>query len=154
MTMDFTYRELETLTGLNYSLLRNWCSRGLIEVDGDGAGTKNDPVTFTEEMVYRLMWIAQLGELNVTSDMAIHLWLEAISEHQCSAVIITGDKYDWAPTELYAKRVKSMFDNHHAFVAVSVPHFMASAKSRIANFESVRTIRTKIDLHEPAELVH
>jgi hypothetical protein len=154
--MMFTYRELEQLTGINYSHLRNWCSRGLIEVDGDGAGTKNDPVTFTDEMVHRLMWIAQLSVLNVHAEAALNLWAEAVRE-QHAILMITDEGYDWIDAALYEKRVKQLFAHHPMLLAVSVPHFMESAKSRIANFERVQKFRGKIgadSMREPTELAH
>jgi hypothetical protein len=156
-SMMFTYRELEQLTGIDYSRLRNWCSRGLIEVDGDGAGTKNVPVTFTDEMVRRLMWIAQLGALNVHAEAALNLWAEAVRGRKNSILVITDEGPSWTNKEIYEKRVKQLFAHHPMLLAVSVPHFMESAKSRIANFERVQKFRGKIganSMREPTELVH
>lgn len=152
--MQFTYRDLEQLTGLTYHTLNNWKQRGYIEADGDGAGTKTDPITFTDEMVHRLLWVAQLTQLGMTAATALRLWVEAMTTQQ-KLLIATEEGHEWMDDALYAKRVGKLFEHHPIFFAVSVPHFMEQAKNRIANFQRVKKFRGKIGIMEKdAALVH
>jgi hypothetical protein len=152
--MQFTYRDLEQLTGIAYYTLAQWKQRGYIDADGYGAGTKNDPVTFTDEMVHRLLWVAQLTQLGMTAPTALRLWAEAVTTQQ-TLLIATEEGHEWMDDALYAKRVSKLFENHPIFFAISVPHFMEQAKSRVASFERIRKVRGKIGIMEKdAALVH
>ena len=95
-TVKFTYKDLEQITGVAYMKLLQWKSFGYIWDNGDGAGTRNDPCTFDEEMIYRILWIAHLQHFSVKAIDALNLWAEAHFDDG-QILMTTAEATVWRP---------------------------------------------------------
>jgi hypothetical protein len=133
--MQFTYKELEQLTGLAYYALVQWKQRGLIDNDGESDGRT---VTFTDEMTYRTMWLAELSKRHVPLEQALSLWFEAMKKRKPVLLLPQGE---WAGDKTHSKR---MFEDGAFCFAVSVPYFLEEAKQRIASLKRVTKFRRKV----------
>jgi hypothetical protein len=138
--MLFTYVELEQLTGIAYLTLRQWKQRGLIESDGDGDG-----VTFTDEMVHRLLWLSELSKCHVPQDQALSLWFQAMKKRKPVLLLPQGK---WGGE---AEHSKKRFEDGAICFAVSVPYLLEEAKRRITQFQQVKKFRDKVGLPAPVE---
>ena len=143
--MKLTYKDLEQITGVAYMKLLQWKSFGYIWDNGDGAGTRNDPCTFDEGMIYRILWIAHLQHFSVKARDAIDLWAQAVRDGE-QILMMTGEAFAWMPSGLREKKMRQVYAHHHTFLTVSIPHFMAEAESRLTNFQRVTKMRNKIGL--------
>ena len=59
-TLQFTYKDLEQLTGVAYHLLRQWKQHGYIWDNGTGTGAGGTACAFEAEMIGRIMWLAHM----------------------------------------------------------------------------------------------
>lgn len=85
--MPFTYKDLEELADVPYHTLRQWKSFGFLS-DSDGAGTKNDPVTFNAMMVTVIMWLSRLQRFNVELRQAFDMLTEAARDVHTDVLVL------------------------------------------------------------------
>ena len=143
--MQYSLKDLEQLTGVAWATLRQWHARGYIHYDGEGSGVKGDPCTFTEEGVYRVMWLAQMRAHSISVEDALTLWEEHLLQQE-QLLLVTEEGATWVSPTLYEKKMKSLFEHHAAFFVVSLLHFYQRAEGRLENFERVKKMRFKIGI--------
>ena len=154
-TMQYSFKDLEQLTGVTVLTLRQWVARGYIQHDGDGSGVKGDPCTFTEDGAWSVMWLAKMRAHGISADDALTLLAEAVFDHPLDVLVVTEEGHSWMTEKQYAKR--SPFEDHPAFFAVSMHHFYKAVKQQLASFQEVKKMRNKIGFPTEGErmsLVH
>jgi hypothetical protein len=156
--VKYSLKDLEQLTGIAWATFKQWKALGYIDTDGTGAGTRGDPLTFTEESVYRAFWLAQMRTFNVSVETALTLWEEHLLGQE-KLLLIAEDGARWMSSTMYEEKMKSLFADHPAFFTVSMVHFYDAVKQRLTAFQRVKKMRNKIGLPtenvgEPMSLVH
>lgn len=141
--MQYSFKDLEQLTGVTWTTFKQWQARGYIDTDGDGAGTRGDPLTMTEESVYRALWLAQMRTFNVSVETALTLWEEHLRE-QHKLLLIAEDGARWMSPKLYKEKMKAVFSDYPAFLTVSMHHFYDAVKQRLIEFQRVSKMRNKL----------
>jgi hypothetical protein len=154
--LQFTYKDLEKLTGVGLNALRQWKQHGHIWDDGESLGAGSSVRTFDAEMIGRIMWLAHMQQVNMTIPNALSLWEQALLPGH-DVLIMTGDGFEWVSRDLYNIRLGRLYKRHHTFFSVSVEHFLEAANKRVHEFmngrpEFDRNIRSPV-VH-PNSLVH
>ena len=149
--MKFTYRELEEITDVAYTRLKLWKSRGYFGEEGELE--LDEPVEFNDRVVTTIMWLSHLQSFNIELGTAFQLLAEAARDGHTDVLVITPDGHSWV------SETHKLFEDHPAYLAVSMRHFMGMVNTKVRAFNRVKKMRNEIGLPtdnagEPMSLVH
>jgi hypothetical protein len=144
----YTYKDLENLTGLSITWLRQWNHMGII--NGDSSGR---PTVFDMTDAWRAAWIAMLMRAHFPLNEANELFDEALGRARKDpgvVMLLTHEGPKFLSGETHFKRLWALVREEGAvFHVISVGMFFQKVQEELETMRKVRNFRKSVGMSDP-----